>query len=216
MFRAARLGLLPLVAITIAVVGANAPRTSAGASNAAGVSVHGRLLVVPSEVPGGEPAYGVALADGDIVRVRGRFAADARTGALFDGRLAVPPSVVEALAARGDSGPNAALRVADRWSLTLSVVGTPSVTQAGPALAPTTHQQFVAALDNKGALGQTDTQLLAHVSTVGSYWEGESNGAIAGIDVPSTVTHYDTALTTTDCGLGSDFFSVVQRQFLIP
>jgi hypothetical protein len=152
----------------------------------------------------------VALADGDIVAVRGEFGPGARTGARFEGRLAVPPSVARALAARGDSGPSAALRVVDRRSLVLRVVGAPSIT-AAPAATPTTHEQFVAAVDNRGALGQDDSRLLAHVSTVGEYWTGESNGAIAGVTVPPTVTHYDTALPTTDCGLGSDFFGVVQE-----
>ena len=67
---------------------------------------------------------------------------------------------------------------------------------AAPAAAatPTAHQQFVAALDNKGALGQDDTPLLGHVSRRRApTGRRESNGAISAIGVPATVAHYDTA-----------------------
>ncbi len=163
-------------------------------------------------MPGGRPAYAVALAGGDLVPVAGHFAAGVRTGAVFDGRLGLPADVVSALSRRGESGPTAALRVVDTRSLTLPVVGSPSVTAQATAqsLTPTTHQQFVAAVDNLGSL-QTDGELLAHVSAVGDYWTGESNGAIAGITVPATVTHYDTELPTTDCGLGNDFWGMLQE-----
>ncbi|MGC4111814.1 MAG: hypothetical protein QM747_15630 [Nocardioides sp.] len=184
---------------------AGSPATATGASGtgARSVAVHGTLLVVQPDTPGARREYGVALANGDIVRVRGAFG-DARTGERFDGRLVLPGAVGSQVTA-GD-----ALREVDRRGLTLSLSGTPTLT-AAPAATPTTHEQFVAALDNKGSLGQDDAQLLAHVSTVGGYWEGESGGAISGITVPATVTHYDTALSTTDCGLGNDFFDVVQE-----
>ena len=102
----------------------------------------------------------------------------------------------------------------DHRNLSLAVVGTPSVTQAPPVEdAGTAHAQYVAALDNKGTLGQNDTQLLGHVSNVGSYWAAQSNGAMT-VSVPSAVAHYDTAVTPTACGLGSgqtDFFNLVQE-----
>jgi hypothetical protein len=213
MLSSARLGLLT-AAVTTAITASVLPAVVSPADGAAGptVSVHGRLLVVPAETPGGATRYGVALADGDIVPVRGAFDPDLRSGATFGGRLRVPGGVVQALSSRGESGARAALRVVDRRSLTLSVVGTPSISPAdvSASVTPTTHQQFVAAIDNKGSL-QTDSQLLAHVSAVGAYWEGESNGAISGITVPGAVTHYSTSLSTTDCGLGGDFFDVVQE-----
>jgi hypothetical protein len=196
------------VALTPTVAGAT---TSASVSS---VTVHGRLLVVPSERPGGHASYGVALADGDIVQVRGHFAPDARTGAIFDGRLGLPASVTDVLARRGTVGDprQAALRLVDRRSLTLSVVGAPSVAEVAPAVTPTSHRQFVAAIDNRGSLTQTDAQLLGHVSTVGGYWQDESNGAISSLIVPATVKRYDTGITTTtDCGLGDGFFDVIQE-----
>jgi hypothetical protein len=196
----------------LAAASATAFGPAAGATTGSSVHVHGRLLVAAPEVAGGHAAYAVALAGGDIVPVRGPFAGGVRTGAVFDGRLALPAGVVATMSRQGWSGPAAALRVVDARSLTLAVVGTPSVTAPATArdITPTTHQQFVAAVDNLGTQ-QTDSQLLGHASTVGAYWTAESNGAIAGITVPGTVTHYDTALTTTDCGLGSDFWSVLQE-----
>jgi hypothetical protein len=181
------------------------------------VQVHGRLLVVAAEGPGDKPSYAVALEDGDIVPFSGSFDASVRTGAVFDGRLALPASVTGALARRAAVGDprRAALRIVDRRSLTLSLVGTPSVTAVPRAAAAqgagTVHRQFVAAIDNKGALGQTDAALLSHVSTVGGYWQDESNGAIGSLVVPATVKHYNTAVATTDCGLGDDFFSLVEE-----
>ena len=183
------------------------------------VSVHGRLVVVPAEEPGGTTGYAVALADGDIVPVRGSFRADAHTGDVFDGRLALPAGVVRTLAARGESGTVAALRVVDQESLALQVTGTPVVTD-GAALVSSTvttvHTQYVAAIDNKGTLGQTDTQLLGHVSTVGAYWTAQSSHRVSTV-VPAAVDHYKTTTGTTECGLGAgqagidDFFALLQE-----
>jgi hypothetical protein len=212
---AGSLGLVATSALALGPTTARAAQPSQP-SGPATVQVHGRLLVVPSERPGDQPSYGVALADGDIVPVSGSFDPSARTGAVFDGRLALPTSVTGSLARRtgvADSR-RAALRLVDRRSLTLPLVGAPSV-EAAPAVAPpvtgTVHQQFVAALDNKGALGQSDAALLGHVSTVGGFWQDESNGAISSLAVPATVKHYNTAVATTDCGLGDDFFSLVEE-----
>jgi hypothetical protein len=212
MYERVRLLAAFVLVTALATAGSTILGSPAGAATGTSVQVHGRLLVTAVDVPGEHPSYAVALPGGDIVPVRGDFAADARTGDVFDGRLGLPSSVVATLNRRAESGSAAALRLVDSRSLTLPVVGTPSVTAAATAkdVAPTTHQQYVAAVDNLGPL-QTDGELLAHVSAVGDYWTGESNGAIAGITVPGTITHYDTALSTTDCGLGSDFFSVVQE-----
>jgi len=198
---AGSLGLAVTTAVSLT------PAAGAAEPATATIQVHGTLMVAESDGPaGGHTSYAVELADGDLVPVQGQFPPDARTGARFIGRLALPASVAKVASTR-----TAALRIVDHRMLTLSVVGTPTLTS--PAVAPAAlgavHKQFVAAIDNKGALGQTDQTLLAHVSTVGAYWQDQSNGAIGSLAVPSTVTHYNTALTTTDCGLGSDFFSLV-------
>lgn len=207
-----RLGVLAAgAALAVAAVSALTLPATAVSAPAPTVVVHGTLLVVQPDRPGAATRYGVALPDGDIVPVRGRFPANARTGARFSGRLAVPTTIRETLAARGVTGPAAALRLVDQRSLTLAVVGRPAVTEVARATTPTTHQQFVAAVDNEGDLGEDDTQLLGHVSDVGAYWKGQANGAIAQIAVPSTVTHYDTTVSSADCGLGNDFFTVVQE-----
>src|SRR6478735_7360927 len=200
---AGALGLTVTTAVAVTPFGADAAESPSGAT----IEVHGTLVVAQADSPaGGSTSYAVELADGSLVRVRGAFSPDARTGASFHGQLSVPGSI-----ARTAASPAAALRIVDRRALTLSVVGSPSVTAVSAAAAPVAHRQFVAAIDNKGALGQTDAALLAHVSTVGGYWQAESNGAISGLGVPATVTHYNTSLTTADCGLGSDFFTVVQE-----
>jgi hypothetical protein len=200
---AGALGLAVATAVTLTPYGADAAESPAAAS----IEVHGTLMVAESDGPaGGSTSYAVELADGDFVPVRGQFPPDARTGATFSGRLALPASVASLASFRG-----AALRAVERRMLTLSVVGTPTVTAPAAALTPTVHEQFVAAIDNKGALGQDDAALLAHVSTVGSYWQDQSNGAISSLVVPSTVTHYNTAVALADCGLGSDFSSVVNE-----
>jgi hypothetical protein len=206
-----RLGLLAAGALAFAATLSGAP---AHAVPAGSLSVHGRLLVVPAESPGGATSYAVALPDGDLVPVTGTFPADARTGATFTGRLEVPSDVLRTMSQRGESGAVAALRLVDRRSLALRVVGTPSVTEPrATADAATVHTQYVAALDNVGALGQTDEQLLGHVSAVGGYWAGQSDGAMS-VSVPAGVTHYDTAVSPTTCGLGSniaDFTAIVQE-----
>ena len=191
------------VALTPAVAGA------AVAPGASTIDVQGTLLVAESDGPdGGSTSYAVQLADGDLVPVAGPIPADARTGATFTGRLALPASVASATASRA-----AALQLVDRRSLTLSVVGTPTITPGvvPAAVTPVAHRQFVAAIDNKGLLNQADGTLLGSVATVGNYWKSESNGAITGLTPPPTVTHYNTAVVTTDCGLGADFFNVVQE-----
>src|SRR4029079_18038980 len=107
------------LAVTTALALGPAPAGAASQSGIASVPVHGRLLVVPSERPGGHPSYGVALADGDIVPVRGSFDPSVRTGAMFHGRLALPASVTGALARRGAVADerSAALRLVDQRAL---------------------------------------------------------------------------------------------------
>jgi hypothetical protein len=220
-----RMGLLTATCGLLATASAAGTTVPAAAVQPAGpttVLVDGTLLAAQPDGPGARPSYAVALADGDLVPVRGPLAG-ARPLSQVTARLALPDSVVRGLAARGTSvgagatlaatsgAGRAALRLVDRRSLTLQIAGAPVLTDPEPTATPTTHQQFVAALDNKGALGQDDTALLGHVSAVGSYWEGESNGAISSIGLPATVTHYDTAVSTTDCGLGNDFWSVIQE-----
>jgi hypothetical protein len=209
MLASTRLGFV-LAVLVAATASGHVPPAQAG--SVPSVAVHGRLLVVPAK-SGGEPTrYGVEVPGGDIIQVSGHFPADVRTGDRFDGRLGLPATVETALARLRDSGTTTVSRLAARRSLTLPVVGSPSITAAEDATASgATHVQYVAALNNKGSLTQSDTALLGHVSTVGTYWEGESNGAIAGIGVPSTVTHYAGTKATADCGLGDDFFPVVNE-----
>ena len=220
-----RIGLLAAAGGLLGSAAAVGTPSAAGAAEAAGdttVQVHGTLLVAQPDGPGARPSYAVALADGDLIPVRGPFAG-ARPFSHVTGRLALPTTLVSDLAARGTRVPagatldatstpgREALRLVDRRSLTLRLVGTPLLTDPEPASSPTAHQQYVAAIDNKGNLNQNDTQLLGHVSTVGSYWQGEANGAITGIGVPASVTHYDTTAAAADCGLGNDFWNVVQE-----
>lgn len=205
------LGLLAAGALACAATLPGAPAEAVPGSS---LPVHGRLVVIPAESPGGATSYAVALPDGDLVPVTGRFPAGVRTGAAFRGRLEVPSDVMRSMSARGESGSTAALRLVDRRSLALRVVGTPSITAPNvTAGASTVHAQFVAALDNVGTLGQTDPQLLGHVSAVGGYWAGQSGGTMS-VTVPATVTHYDTTVSSTTCGLGpsgADFTAIVQE-----
>jgi hypothetical protein len=213
-----RLLTAAVVAVATAATGVAALGSSAQAVTGPTVAVHGHLVVVPSDRPGGRTAYAVALSDGDLVPVRGSFAPGVRTGATFDGRLRLPTGVVRTLVSRDESGGAAALRIVDRRSLSLRVAGTPTVTEATTAdsVTPTVHTQYVAALDNEGTLGQTDAQLLTHVSNVGSYWTTQADNRIS-VNVPGTVKHYSTTTGTTACGLGSgqagvnDFFALVQE-----
>src|SRR4051812_31642855 len=190
-----RIGLLTAVGgllVTASTVGTTTPAGAVETSGTTTVQVDGTLLMAQPDGPGVRPSYAVALADGDLVPVRGPLA-DARPMSHVTARLALPGSVLSGLAARGTSvrsgatldaastAGRQALRLVDRPSLTLRIWGTPDLTDPEPAVTPTAHQQFVAAIDNKGDLGQTDTQLRGHVTTVGSYWQGESNGAISSI-----------------------------------
>jgi hypothetical protein len=224
-------GALGVVTATITVT-MTVTTAVAGTPGAATVAVQGTLLVAEPDQPGSRPAYAVALADGDLVPVTGVLE-DAPPLSHFTGRLTLPASVVSVLARRGTSvrpgftlGATSvpgreALRLVDHRSLTLRVSGTPLLTRAvttgtpetndATEITPTAHRQFVAAIDNKGPLGQNDQALLAHVRKVGSYWKGEANGAISRIDVPGRVARYRSRVSTKDCGLGDDFFDVLQE-----
>ena len=127
--------------------------------------------------------YAVALADGDIVA--GHAARSAPASAPARSSTVASPSQPGG-AARGSAFRTARAAACGRSTVARGapVSARRPITPAAPAVTPTTHEQFVAAMDNKGALGQDDTQLLGHVSTVGAYWTGESNGAIAGVTRP--------------------------------
>src|SRR3954462_3117537 len=107
------------LAVTTALAMAPTRAGAAQASGLATVQVHGTLVVVASETPGGHASYGVALADGDIVPVRGAFAPPVRAGAEVEGGRAPPASVTAALAGRASVADprRAALRLVDQRSL---------------------------------------------------------------------------------------------------
>jgi len=193
------------VTTTVGTAALTPPRAGAAAPASVTIRVRGTLMVAQADGPAGATtSYAVELADGDLVAVSGHFSPDARTGATFSGLLSLPASVARASASR-----SVTLRTVERRMLRLSVVGIPTVTAPAAAPTPAVHHQFVAAIDNKGALGQDDATLLGHVSTVGSYWQDQSNGAISSLVVPATVTHYNTSVALADCGLGTDFSAVV-------
>jgi hypothetical protein len=210
-----------VASVTISL--ATAPAGATESVGVATVEVQGTLLVAQPDQPGGRPEYAVALEDGDVVPISGTLA-DARPLSHFTGRLELPGSVVSVLAAHvgsiasgatlgetSDAGHDA-LSVVDHRSLTLRVSGRPLLTDPARTDTPTTaHRQFVAAITNKGDLRQNDRALLGHVRSVASYWKRESNGAISRIVMPSRVRRYRTEVGTKDCGLGHDFFDIVQE-----
>jgi hypothetical protein len=226
----ARFALLTAATATVIATWATAPTAAVAGTpadtrvntTAATVEVRGTLLVAQPDRPGSRPAYAVALPDGDLVPVRGALAG-ARSQSTFTGRLVLPDSVTASLSAQGKKvGAGAtlgstsrtgrsALRLVDHRSLTLRVSGTPTLTRTAQPVTPTAHRQYVAAITDKGALGEDDRGLLGHVRKVGAYWRHQANGAISSIDVPARVTRYKTSVSSKDCGLGDDFFRVLQE-----
>ncbi len=174
------------VALTPAVAGA------AVAPGASTIDVQGTLLVAESDGPdGGSTSYAVQLADGDLVPVAGPIPADARTGATFTGRLALPASVASATASRA-----AALQLVDRRSLTLSVVGTPTITAAASTgrrdadRAPAVrrgHDNRACQPGGRHAAGQRWPRS-------GTTGRASPTARSSGLTVPATVTHYNTAV----------------------
>src|SRR3954454_13226410 len=126
-----RIGLLA-GALGLAYAAAPLAGVSAAVPGLTTIDVRGTLLVAQSDGPsGGSTSYAVELAHGDLVPVHGEFPADVRTGASFHGRLAIPASVSRVAASAAS-----ALRVVDDRGLTLSVVGTPTLTAAPTSRRP--------------------------------------------------------------------------------
>lgn len=189
------------------------------------VRVTGTLLVARSDRRAGATSYAVAVGS-HVVPVRGRLGG-VRRSTPFRGRLAVPDSLTGALAARGvattrgsvvDASSSVGRRVlatAVRDAAVLRVVGTPSFGSApAPAVVPprpVSHEIYVAAASNLGPIGLTDAQMLADASRVAGYWKHQANGAVTQIDVRPGVLHYRARAAQSDCGLGADFFGVVQE-----
>ena len=92
-------GGLLVTASTVGTTARPAPRSRAGATT---VQVDGTLLMAQPDGPGARPSYAVALADGDLVPVRGPLSG-ARPMSHVTARLALPASVLSGLAARGTS-----------------------------------------------------------------------------------------------------------------
>ena len=186
--------------------GGGRPPADAGAdigtdTTAATVEVRGTLLVAQPDRPGSRPAYAVALPDGDIVPVAARSPAPAPSPR--SPVASCSPSPSSSTGAQGKrwgrrhprldlQAGRAALRLVDHRSQTLRVSGTPTLTRTAQPVTPTAHRQYVAAITNKGALGEDDRGLLGHVRKVGAYWRHQANGAISSIDVPAKVTRYQT------------------------
>ncbi len=229
----ADLGVLPLrpgtrrstalgAALLVALAGlAQAPASTASVGPV-GLRLSGVLLSAGEE---GHRTHAVALLGGDLVPVRGLTEHPAgRTR--FTGTVTLPADVVSTLEARGTridaatvlsaGGPvgREALALVDARSRVLTVRSA-ELAPLAAADGPVTHEVFLAAPDNIGALALTDTQILGSVGQVTDYWQGESGGRISDFDLPSSVRHYTSveATAANGCGLFADdtFWAVLQE-----
>jgi hypothetical protein len=192
----------------------SAPPPGSAASGPTLLRVSGTLLTAPAE-DGGDASYAVALGNGDIVPVTGDLA-DAPARASFTGTLRLPAAVRSGgatLLAESAAGRDALALVESR-SMTLPVAWIERITALPAAVAPTTHQVYVAAPLNAGDFAITEGEMLARVAQATTFWEDEANGAIADVVVPASVRRYTSAQIDLydHCGLdGWTYAAVVQE-----
>lgn len=204
-----------------ALVAAGAAMLPANAANGpTTLAVAGTIQVVVvdhfgTETSGGaraEHLYRVVTDDGAEIPVD--LEEDTPANGRFSGELVVEGEVASTLddkellpragstIAEDTRAGRAAVAVAEKQEtplqVTESAVTASAVSAAVAASAP--HKAYVAVLDNRGSVEESDTQVKAIVNEITGYWKTESGGTITMFDVQGAVEHFNTATSTSVTG----------------
>ncbi|MET0931233.1 MAG: zinc-dependent metalloprotease family protein [Aeromicrobium sp.] len=156
---------------------------------------------------------------------------DAPANGRFEGELVVAGAVASALDAKDllpragstiaedTRAGRAAVAVAEQQETPLTVASsTVEPATAAVVTTPAAHKVYVAVLDNRGTVEESDAQITTLVDGMTSYWTTESDGVIASFGIQGEIKHFDSTLagsTAQSCGMTSPYavWAEAARQF---
>lgn len=208
-----------LAAVLVAATAATDPARAATEPTTLAVDGTVRVVVVDrfGEAPQAEHLYTIETADGSQIPVDldETVPADAR----FSGELVVRGEVASDLAEK-DLLPKAgstidedtragrvAVASAEQQDAPLQVAeSTVSPVTAAAVTASAPHKAYVAVMDGRGSIEESESAIRAIVDNVTGYWRTESNGAIGSFDIQELQRFTTSAAgqTTQSCGMETD------------
>ncbi|MCD9199908.1 hypothetical protein [Aeromicrobium wangtongii] len=160
--------------------------------------------------------YSVETDDGAMIPVdlHGQAAANSR----FRGELVVEGDVAADLRARGvmpragstiredTRAGRVAIASAEDESTPLRVAASSVTARAAAAAVPTEHRVYLAVMNGRGTLEESQEQIQAVVGSITDYWTAESGGLIASFPIVSTKTFTTSVAGSTEvsCGMATD------------
>nr|MCW2727721.1 hypothetical protein [Aeromicrobium sp.] len=208
-----------LAAVLVAATAATDPARAATEPTTLAVDGTVRVVVVDhfGEGAHAEHLHVIETADGAEIPVD--LPENAPANARFEGELVVRGEVAADLAEQGllpragstidedTRAGRAAIASAEQQEAPLQVAeSTVAPVTAAAVTAPAPHQVYVAVMDNRGTVEETDPQVAAIVQAVTSYWTTESNGAISSFATQGAIKHFSSSAagtTETSCGMAS-------------
>lgn len=101
----------------------------------------------------------------------------------------------------------AAVAAAEDQTTPLTVASsTVAPAKAAAVTTPAAHQVYVAVLDNRGSVEETDAQVSTIVDSLTDYWVTESAGVISSFAIQGTIKHFSSSsagTTAQSCGMAS-------------
>ncbi|NQX29707.1 S-layer homology domain-containing protein [Microbacteriaceae bacterium VKM Ac-2854] len=158
--------------------------------------------------------YSIATTDGDMLAITGEFPAGLATGSTVTATLAIPDKVAEALPAESrdvsgrtpiDAGSPIGASVIDAavdLDAEFAVVVADIVPQAAVAGSVQPVHVAVVAPNGSGVSPNffSDVQVSTLIGTLGSFWEGQSEGRISDIPLQAPIKHYTSAYPGCSAG----------------
>ncbi len=215
-----------LAAFVGAVVAASASALAApaqGASEPTTLAVEGKLQVVVVDGFGSgahaEQLHTVVTDGGAEIPVE--LDDDAPANGRFHGEVVIAGGVASALRSM-DLLPRAGTTIdedtrAGRVAVAAAEGQTRPLTVASSTVAPVTaaavttpapHRVFVAVLNNRGTIEETDAQISDRVEEITDYWVAESDGVITSFEIQGGVTRFNSDYAgdvSTNCGMGNPY-----------
>lgn len=197
----------PMALIAGAVVAAAALTVPAeGAAEPTTLAIEGTLevVVIDSFGPGAHAEHLHTVVTDDGAEIPVELGDKAPANGRFRGEVVIAGGVASSLRAEGllpragstiDEDTRAgrvAVAAADEQTTPLTVASSSiAPVTAAAVTTPAPHRAYVAVVDNRGSIEESDEDIAARVNEITDYWVEESNGAIESFDIEGAVERYD-------------------------
>lgn len=183
-----------------------------------------KVVVIDNVGPGAHADYLHTVVTDDGAEIPVELDDDAPANGRFRGEVVIAGGVASALRSKDllprsgatiDEDTRAgrvAVAAADDQTKPLTVASsTIAPVTAAAATTPSEHRAFVAVVDNRGSVEESDQEIADRVKEITDYWVAESDGVITSFDIVGSVTRYDSTVAgglETNCGMDDDPYAV--------